>query len=79
MGHNINQEKIVPIDRSIEFISKFLDEIKDKIQLQRFLRSLNYISDYYTNFAQDSAILYSRLKKKTISLDKRTYKSCTKN
>ena len=49
LGHNINQGKIIPIDRSIEFSSKFPDEIRDKIQLQSFLESLIYIFDYYPN------------------------------
>lgn len=63
LGHNINQGTIIPIDRSIEFASKFPDEIKEKTQLQRFLGSLNYIVDYYQNLAQDIAILYQRLQK----------------
>ena len=46
----------------MEFASKFLDEIKDKTQLQRFLGSLNYIHDYYPNVATDAAILYSRVR-----------------
>ena len=62
MGYNINQGKIIPIDRSIEFASKFSDEIRDKTQFQKFLRRLNYISNYYPNLAQDATILYSRLK-----------------
>jgi hypothetical protein len=31
---------------SLQFADKFYEEIKDKNQLQRFLGSLNYISDY---------------------------------
>jgi hypothetical protein len=64
LGHEINQGTIVPISRSIEFASKFPDVITDKTQLQRFLGSLNYISDYYKNLAEDTAILYNRLKNK---------------
>lgn len=30
LGHNIDKGKIIPINRSIEFTSKFLDEITDK-------------------------------------------------
>lgn len=33
LGHNIHNGTIIPIDRSIEFASKFPDEIKDKTQL----------------------------------------------
>lgn len=63
LGHNIHNGTIIPINRSMEFASKFPDEIKDKTQLQRFLGSLNYIHDYYPNLATDAAILYSRLRK----------------
>ena len=41
LGHNIEKGKIIPIQRSIEFASKFPDIITDKTQLQRFLGSLN--------------------------------------
>ena len=44
LGFEIYQEKIKPIQRAIDFANKFLDEIKDKNQLQRFLGSLNYVS-----------------------------------
>ena len=63
LGHEIFQGKIIPIQRSIEFASKFPDHITEKTQLQRFLGSLNYVSDYYNNLAKDTAILYNRLKK----------------
>ena len=63
LGHNIEKGNIVPINRSIEFASKFPDEITEKTQLQRFLGSLNYISPYYKNLAEDTAVLYDRLKK----------------
>ena len=66
LGHNIEQGKIIPINRSIEFASKFPDKITDKTQLQRFLGSLNYISPFYKNLTQDTAILYDRLKKQPV-------------
>lgn len=47
LGHNINKGTTIPIDRYIDFAEKFPDEIKDKKQLQRFLRSLQYIADHY--------------------------------
>ena len=50
LGHEIFQGKTKPIQRSIEFANKFLDEIKDKKQLQRFLGCLNYVSDYFKDF-----------------------------
>ncbi|KAG5587017.1 hypothetical protein H5410_047451 [Solanum commersonii] len=54
---------MTPIQRSIEFASKFPDIITDKTQLQRFLKSLNYISPFYKNLSRDLALLYDRLKK----------------
>ncbi|CAN4115498.1 unnamed protein product [Withania somnifera] len=65
LGHNIEEGKIIPITRSIDFASKFPDEITDKKQLRRFLGSLNYISPYYKNLSIDAAILYDRPKKDT--------------
>jgi hypothetical protein len=66
LGHNIYQGTIVPINRSIQFANKFSDEIKDKNQLQRFLRSLNYIADYYPKMSIDAALLYGRLRKNPV-------------
>ncbi|KAM3305443.1 hypothetical protein P3S67_012309 [Capsicum chacoense] len=63
LGHNICQGSIEPIQRVLEFATKFPDEIIDKKQLQRFLGSLNYISPFYKNLSRDLAPLYDRLKK----------------
>nr|XP_016442202.1 PREDICTED: uncharacterized protein LOC107767648 [Nicotiana tabacum] len=63
LGHNIQNGIIVPIQRSIEFASKFLDVITNKTQLQRFLGSLNYISSFIKDLAKDTSILYESLKK----------------
>jgi len=37
LGHEIYQGTIKPIERSLAFVDKFPDEIKDRKQLQRFL------------------------------------------
>ena len=63
LGFEIYQDMIKPIQRSIEFGSKFPDEIKDKTQLQRFLGSPNYVSDFYLNLRTTIKLLFSRLKK----------------
>ncbi|KAL5805004.1 hypothetical protein ACOSQ3_031804 [Xanthoceras sorbifolium] len=55
--------QITPIDRAIIFAEKFPDEITDKQQLQRFLRSLNYLVDFYKDLAKDAKPLFARLKK----------------
>ena len=49
LGFDIRHGVIKPIDRAIQFADKFPDEILDKTQLQRFLGSLNYISDFCQN------------------------------
>jgi hypothetical protein len=49
LGHNLDKGLYKPITRSIEFANKFPDEIKDKIQLQRFLGCLNYVADFIPN------------------------------
>lgn len=49
LGFNINQGMVKPIDQAIQFVDKFLDVILDKNQLQWFLRSLNYVADFYQN------------------------------
>ena len=46
LGHNIHQGTIIPINRSIEFANKFLNQILDKTQLQRFLGCLNYVGEF---------------------------------
>nr|KAJ0191649.1 hypothetical protein LSAT_V11C800445870 [Lactuca sativa] len=56
LGHNIEKGKIIPINRSMEFASKFPDKIIDKTQLQRFLG----------NLVKDTTILYDRPKKKPV-------------
>ena len=63
LGHNIEKGLISPIDRAINFADKFPDEITDKKQLQRFLGSLNYISDFYKELARDAKPLFKRLSK----------------
>ena len=62
LGHNIVNGTIIPINRSIEFASKFPDEITGIKQLQRFL-GVNYVADYYKDLAKDTKILYYRLRK----------------
>ena len=63
LGFEILPGMIKPIQRSIEFANKFHDEIKDKNQLQRFLRSRNYVLEFYLNLRTIIKLLYLRLKK----------------
>ena len=52
LGFNIHHAVIKPIDRVIQFADKFPNQILNKTQLQRFLGSLNFISDFYQNLKQ---------------------------
>ena len=61
LHHEIYQGKTKPIQRSIEFVDRFPNEIKDKKQLQRFLGCLNYVSHYF----KDLRIICEPLYKKT--------------
>ena len=63
LGHNIYRGTLSPIDKAIQFVEKFSDEIKDKNQLQRFLGSLNNISDYFQGLRKICRPLYKRLEK----------------
>ncbi|KAG5571275.1 hypothetical protein H5410_061041 [Solanum commersonii] len=51
------------IEFSIEFSSKFPNEIIDKMRLQRFLGSLNYVADFIPKVRQVCEPLYKRLRK----------------
>ena len=62
LGFEIYQGTIKPIQMSIEFSSKFPDEIKDKTQLQRFLGNLNYVSNLYPNLRTTIKLLFAKLK-----------------
>ena len=70
LRHKIYQGKTRLIQRSIEFANKFLDEIKDKEQLQRFIRCLNYVFDYFKNSKIICEPLYKRLRKNALALTK---------
>ena len=61
LGFDIHHGLIKPIDRVIKFVGKFPDQILDKTQLQRFLGSINYISDFYQNLRQQCKPLFDRL------------------
>ena len=63
LGHNIYQGTIIPIERSIEFASKFPNQILDKTQLQRFLGCLNYVGEFVPYLNNIVKPLHDRLKK----------------
>ena len=55
------------IERFLSFTNKFLDKINDKIQLQRFLGSLNYVIEYFPNIIGLAKPLRNMLKTNHIS------------
>ena len=61
LGFDIHHALIKPIVRAIQFVDKFPDQILDKTQLQRFLRSLNYIFDFHQNLRQQCKPFFNRL------------------
>lgn len=61
LGHEI--ESVLPIQQLIELSNKFHDELKDKTQLQRFIESLNYMYEFYEDFAKDCKLFQQKLKK----------------
>ena len=63
LGHNIYQGTIIPIGTSIEFASKFPNQVLDKIQLQQFLGCLNYVGEFVPYLNNIVKQLHHRLKK----------------
>ena len=62
LGYNIHRSTIQPIDHVIQFADKFPDQITEKPHLQRFLGSLNYVSEFYPHLRQQCKPLFDRLK-----------------
>ena len=61
LGYDISEGQIHPIDKAIQFADKFPYVIIDKTQLQRFLRSLNYIADFYKDLRKQCKPLFDCL------------------
>ena len=61
LGFDIHHGLIKPIDRAIQFVDKFPNQILDKTQLQRFIGSFNYILGFYQNLRQKCKPLFDRL------------------
>ena len=59
--NDIHKGTTKPIIRAIELAYKFLDEIKDKTQLQRFLGCFNYVVEFFPKLRQFCNPRYKRL------------------
>ena len=58
LGHYVFQGTISPIERAIQFANKFLDQIIDKNQFQRFLGCLNYVTDFFPQLSNIIQLLH---------------------
>ena len=61
LGYDISEGQIHPIDRAIQFVDKFPNVITNKTQLQRFLRSPNYVANFYKDMRKQCKPLFDRL------------------
>ena len=59
----INGEGIKMQPHILENIQAFFDKLEDKKQMQKFLRTLNYASDFICNLAEEKKELQNYLKK----------------
>ena len=63
LGYEISLRTTKPIQKSIEFVDKFPNQMLSKTQLQRFLESFSYAANYYKDLKIITKPLYDRLKK----------------
>ena len=61
--YKISKGQVILQDHVLKVFAKFPDQILEKVQLQRFLGSLNYIRPFYKGLAHDIHLLQQRLKK----------------
>ena len=65
LGYKISKGQVILQEHVLKVISHFPDQILEKVQLQRFLGSLNYIRPFYKGHVDDIHLLQQRLKKNT--------------
>lgn len=63
LGFKIDKGQVILQDHVLKVFSNFPDQILEKVQLQRFLGSLNYIQPFYKGQAEDNHVLQQRLEK----------------
>lgn len=61
-SYYIFEGHIRPINRTIQFVDKFNDVITNKIQLQRFFNSLNYVHEIYKDYTKHYRTLFESLR-----------------
>jgi len=66
LGLKIKHGQVVLQEHVLLVFCKFPDKILEKVQLQRFLGSLNYIRPFYRGQAEDIHLLQGRLKKSPV-------------
>ena len=63
LGYKISKGRVILQEHVLKVFANFPDQILEKVQLQRFLGSLNYIRPFYKGQADDIHLLQQRLKK----------------
>ena len=63
LGYKISKGQVILQEHLLKFFAYFPDQILEKVQLQRFLGSLNYIRPFYKGQEDDIHLLQQRLKK----------------
>lgn len=62
-SYKIKNQTITPVKWVIQFTDKFPNEIKDIVQLQRFLGCLNHFSNFFKNLATERTLIQKYLLK----------------
>jgi len=57
LGYKISKGQVILQDHVLKVFANFPDQILEKVQLQRFLGSLNYIRPFYKGQADDIHLL----------------------
>ena len=63
LGYKISKGQVILQEHVLKVFAHFPDKILEKVQLQRFLGSLNYISPFYKGQAYDIHLLQQQLRK----------------
>ena len=59
LGYKISKGQVILQEHVLKVFTNFPDQILEKVQLQRFLGSLNYISPFYKGQTDDIHLLLS--------------------
>ena len=63
LGYIISKGQVILQEHVLKVFAHFLDQIMEKVQLKRFLGSLNYIRPFYKGKTDEIHLLQQQLKK----------------